>query len=146
MTPSISGERVSRELDAVIRLRGKPKTIASDNETEPTSRAILKGQGKVGVAWHRIAPAKPTENAFVESFNGRLRDECLNEEVFDGLAHARRVRARWRHDCNHVRPHSSLGGLTPVQARRSPEPIHGPDLAVLATRAVIGHQGAGLPL
>ena len=91
---SISGKRVGRELDAVIRLYGKPGTIVSDNGTELTSRAVLKWQGEVGVAWHYIAPGKPTENAFIESFNGRLRDECLNEEVFDSLTHARRVLAR----------------------------------------------------
>ena len=112
---SISGARVARELDAAIRLHGKPGTIVSDNSlprtrsggTELTSRAMLEWQGRTGVAWHHIAPGKPTENAFIESFNGRLRDECLNEEVFDSLAHARRVLARWRHDYNHVRPHSS---------------------------------------
>ena len=97
---SISGARVGRELDAVMRVYGKPTTIVSDNGTELTSRAMLKWQGEAGVAWHYIAPGKPTQNAFIESFNGRLRDECLNEEVFDSLAHARRVLARWRHDYN----------------------------------------------
>ena len=62
-----------------MRLYGKPTTIVSDNGTELTSRAILKWQGEAGVAWHYIAPGKPTQNAFIESFNGRLRDECLNE-------------------------------------------------------------------
>ena len=77
----------------MVRLHGKPGTIVSDNGTELTSRAILRWQGEAEVAWHYIAPGKPTENAFIESFNGRLRDECLNEEVFDSLAHARRVLA-----------------------------------------------------
>ena len=96
------------------------------------------------LAHHRAGQADP-RHAFVESSNGRLRDACRGEEVFDGLAHTHRLLARWRHDHNHARPHSSLGGLTPMQARRSPEPLHGPDLAVLATRAVIGYQGAELP-
>ena len=108
-SPSIPGARAGRALDAAIGLHGGPKTIVSDDGTELTSRAMLRWQGKACVAWHRIAPGKPTGNAFVESFNGRLRDERLNE-VFDGPAHARRVLARWRHDCNHARPHSSLGG------------------------------------
>ncbi len=120
---SISGHRVARELDRIIRLYGKPETIVSDNGTELTSRAILDWQNRTGIAWHYIDPGKPQQNGFVESFNGRLRDECLNEEVFDSLAHARRILAHWRHDYNHIRPHSSLGGLAPV-ARRSLE-LHG---------------------
>ena len=118
---SISGIRVARELDAVIRLYGKPQTIVSDNGSEFTSRAMLRWQSDNRVAWHYIAPGKPTQNAFIESFNGRLRDELLNEEVFDSLRHARFMLARWRQDYNHVRPHTSLGGLTPVAARRSHE-------------------------
>ena len=141
---SISGQRVARELDAVIRLYGKPKTIVSDNGTELTSRAILKWQSESGVGWHYIAPGKPQQNGFVESFNGRLRDECLNEEVFDSLGHARRVLARWRHDYNHVRPHTSLGGLTPAEARRAARLPEGQPPAALATPQPIGYQAAGL--
>ena len=87
--------------------------------TELTSRAILKWQNETGVAWHYIAPGKPQQNAFIESFNGRLRDELLNEEIFDTLEGARNALKRWRQDYNHVRPHSSLGGLTPVAVRTS---------------------------
>ena len=126
-------------------LRAEPGTIASDNGTELTSRAMLEWQSKTEVAWHTIAPGKPTENAFIESFDGRLRDECLNEEVFDSLAHARRVLARWRHDYNHVRPHPSLGGLTPTQACRATEIPSGPAIAALAPDTVIGYQVPGLP-
>ncbi len=74
---SISGKRVARELDAVVRLYGKPETIVSDNGTELTSRAMLEWQNATGIQWHYIAPGKPTQNAFIESFNGRLRDEFL---------------------------------------------------------------------
>ena len=118
---SISGVRVARELDALIRLYGKPKTIVSDNGTELTSRAILEWQNATGVDWHYIAPGKPTQNAFIESFNGRLRDELLNEEVFVSLADARRKLARWRYDYNTVRPHSALDGQSPAIARRALE-------------------------
>jgi putative transposase len=114
---SLSGVRVARELDALIACNGRPHTIVSDNGTELTSRAILKWQNETGVAWHYIAPGKPQQNAFIEAFNGRLRDELLNEEVFDTLDGARKALAHWRHDYNHVRPHSSLGGLTPAAAR-----------------------------
>ena len=65
--------------------------------------------------WHYIEPGKPVQNAFIESFNSRLRDECLNEHVFLTLAEARRTIAAWRHDYNHSRPHSRLGALTPVE-------------------------------
>ena len=85
-----------------------------------TSRAILEWTNRTGVAWHYIAPGKPQQNGFVESFNGRLRDECLNEEVFANLAEARTVIERWRLDYNLVRPHSAHGGLTPDAIRQDP--------------------------
>jgi putative transposase len=76
----LGGQRVVRELDALIAARGRPLTIVSDNGTELTSRAVLEWTNKTRLEWHYIAPGKPTQNAFVESFNGRFRDECLNEE------------------------------------------------------------------
>ena len=75
---SLSGVRVTRSLDAVIAQRGKPHTIVSDNGTELTSIAVLEWSRDRDVNWHYIAPGKPMQNAFIESFNGRLRDECLN--------------------------------------------------------------------
>ena len=114
---SIGGHRVARELDAMIRIYGKPQCIVSDNGTEFTSRAMLEWQTEAGVAWHYIEPGKPQQNAFAESFNGRLRDECLNETAFDSLTHARKTLALWRHDYNHVRPHSAHGGATPASVR-----------------------------
>lgn len=110
---SISGLRVSRELDTLVRLHGKPEMVVSDNGTELTSTAILVWSECNKVAWHYIAPGKPTQNAFIESFNGRLRDELLNETLFHGLAHARAVLEAWRRDYNEARPHSKLGWLTP---------------------------------
>lgn len=115
---SISGVRVARELDALIRLYGKPATIVSDNQAELTSRAMLEWQSATGVNWHYIARGKPTQNAFIEAFNARLRDELLNEEVFASLADARLKLARWRYDYNTVRPHPTLGGQSPATARR----------------------------
>jgi putative transposase len=114
---SISGAHVVRELDRCIRLYGKPDTIVSDNGTELTRRGTLEWQNETGIAWHYIAPGKAQQNGFIESFNGKLRDECLNEEVFDTLADARKILGRWRHDYKHHRPHSSLGGLTPAVRR-----------------------------
>jgi len=118
---SISGVRVARELDALIRIYGKPGTIVSDNGTELTSRAMLEWQNDTSVHWHYIAPGKPTQNAFIESFNGKLRDELLNEKVFASLADARRKLARWRYDYNTLRPHSALNGQAPASARRALE-------------------------
>ena len=122
---SISGARVARDLDALIRLYGKPACIVSDNGTEFTSRAILKWAGDNDVDWHYIDPGKPQQNGFIENFNGSLRDELLNEEIFDTLDDARRKLALWRYDYNHVRPHSSLGKKTPVEARRAFEKFEG---------------------
>jgi putative transposase len=113
---SLSGLRVARELEAVVRLYGPPRAIVSDNGTELTSRAILDWQSRAGVAWRYITPGRPQENGFVESFIGKLRDECLNEEIFDSLAQARRRLAIWRHDYNTVRPHSAHNGLAPTVA------------------------------
>ena len=112
---SLSGARVARELDAVIARRGKPVNLVSDNGTEFTSLAILKWSQETTVEWHYIAPGKPTQNAFVESFNGRLRDELLNEVLFTSLAHARAELATWQADYNTQRPHSQLGWLTPEE-------------------------------
>ena len=111
--------RVARELDALVRIYGKPTCIVSDNGTEFTSRAILKWADQNNVTWHYIDPGKPQQNAFIESFNGSLRDELLNEEIFDTLEDARRKVALWRYDYNAVRPHCSLGNLTPLEARRA---------------------------
>jgi len=110
---SISGVRVARELDRIAESRGYPCMVVSDNGTELTSNAILKWQEERHVEWHYIAPGKPMQNGFVESFNGRLRDECLNEHLFVGLRHASQLIAAWRDDYNHHRPHTSLDGLTP---------------------------------
>ncbi|WP_283966187.1 IS3 family transposase [Tritonibacter sp. AK171] len=88
---SISGARVARELDALVRIYGKPGCIVSDNGTEFTSRAILRWADQNAIPWHYIDPGKPQQNAFIESFNGSLRDELLNEEIFDTLDDARRT-------------------------------------------------------
>ena len=87
--------------------------VVSDNGTELTSSAILRWSQERQVEWHYIAPGKPMQNGFVESFNGRLRDECQGETLFTSLVHARFVLMAWRHDYNHVRPHSKLGGPPP---------------------------------
>jgi putative transposase len=88
---SISGIRVARELDRLLADRGKPKMVVSDNGTELTSNAILQWADDHKIAWHYIAPGKPMQNAFAESFIGRLRDELLNETLFRSLSHARAV-------------------------------------------------------
>ena len=116
---SISGRRVARELDAIIGWRGKPVTIVSDNGTELTSNAILEWADQRKVDWHYIAPGKPQQNGFSESFNGKLRDELLNETLFGSLADARAKLAAWRRDYNEVRPHSSLRYLTPADYARA---------------------------
>jgi putative transposase len=105
--------------------------IVSDNGTEFTSHAILKWADEMKVEWHYIAPGKPQQNGFVESFDGRLRDECLNETLFTSLSHARQVLADWREDYNTVRPHSQLGGRTPDQVARQVSRGHAPEALVI---------------
>lgn len=90
--------RVAQELDAVVRLDGCREKVLSDTGTELTSRTMLGLQNHNGIQWHYIQPGKPTQNALIEAFNGWLRDELLNEEVFGNLLDARRKLALWRHD------------------------------------------------
>jgi putative transposase len=124
---SISGRRVARELDAIIAKRKKPLMIVSDNGSELTSHAMLCWQEDRCVGWHYIAPGKPVQNAFVESFNGRFRDECLNEHVFRGLPMANRIIEAWRIDYNAHRPHTSLGGVTPNEFAARSQRDHNQD-------------------
>jgi putative transposase len=111
---SISGIRVARELTALIDARGKPQMIVSDNGTEFTSNAILAWTKEHQVEWHYIAPGRPMQNGYIESFNGRMRDELLNESLFVDLDQARQLIGAWAADYNTVRPHSSLGYKTPA--------------------------------
>ena len=111
---SLPGLRVVRELDALIAERGRPVMCVSDNGTELTGMAILRWSQSMQVEWHYIAPGKPQQNAFIESFNGRLRDELLNETIFTSLTHVRTALAIWKDDYNTVRPHSALGNLPPA--------------------------------
>ena len=139
---SLSGARVARELDAIVALRGKPLGVVSDNGTELTSTSILRWSQERHVEWHYIAPGKPTQNAFVESFNGRLRDECLNETLFTSMPQARAVLATWRQDYNTIRPHSKLGGRTPAEIAGQRVWGHAPN--PVAITSTISHQTRGL--
>ena len=116
---SISGRRVARELDVVIAWRGRPDLIVSDHGTEFTSNAMLAWAQGHRIAWHFIAPGKPMQNGICEAFNGRMRDELLNETIFYDLGHARGALARWAASYNQTRPHSALGYLTPAAFART---------------------------
>ena len=111
---SITGQRVSRVLDRLVEERGAPAAIVVDNGSEFTSRALDQWSYRTGIRLDFIEPGKPIQNCFVESFNGRVRDECLNQHWFTDLGHARRIVEAWRLDYNHVRPHSSLGYTPPA--------------------------------
>jgi putative transposase len=118
---SISGKRVARELTALIDARGKPGMIVSDNGTEFTSNAILGWAKDHRVEWHYIAPGKPMQNGYIESFNGRMRDELLNESLFMNLDQARQLIGAWT-------PTTTPRGRTPRSAtkRRRLMPVHSP--------------------
>jgi putative transposase len=134
---SLPGPRVVRELDAVIARRGRPVTCVSDNGTELTGLAVLRWCQEMRIDWHYIAPGKPQQNAFIESFNARLRDELLNETLFTSLAQVRAVLIGWKDDYNDVRPHSALGNLTPNEYadRSAPRPQRGGALRYTAGSA-----------
>jgi len=112
---SLSGRRLARQLDAVIARRGRPRTIVSDNGTEMTGVAVLEWCQSTHVEWHYIAPGKPMQNGFLESFNGSFRDECLSETLFSSLTQARIEITAWKEDDNRNRPHPSLGNITPSE-------------------------------
>ena len=118
-TPRSQAKRVARELTALIDARGKPQMIVSDNGTEFTSNAILGWAKDHRVEWHYIASGKPMQNGYIESFNGRMRDELLNESLFIDLDQARRLIGDWVTDYNTARPHSSLGYKTPAAYART---------------------------
>ena len=111
---SISGWQVARFLSQLIEARGQPNTIVCDNGTEFTSKAMFFWSQETGVKLGFIQPGKPTQNAFVESLNGKFRNECLNRHWFRSMEEARVEIDRWRHHYNHVRPHSSLNYLPAV--------------------------------
>ena len=112
---SLPGRRVVRTLEWLRELRGLPEEIVTDNGPEFTGRALDEWAYRHGVRLHFIEPGKPTQNAYIESFNGKLRDECLNANYFLSLADAREKIEAWRIEYNTERPHSSLGYLTPEE-------------------------------
>jgi putative transposase len=115
---SLPAERVTRVLGRIVGERGVPQEIQLDNGPELTSRVLDQWAYERGVELRFIEPGKPVQNAFIESFNGRLRDECLNEHWFVSLGDARRLVEAWRLDYNRVRPHSSLANRTPEEYRQ----------------------------
>jgi transposase InsO family protein len=112
---TIGGDHLTRILDGICSQRGIPAVIRTDNGPEFTGKAMLTWAHRKGVALRLIEPGKPNQNAYVESFNGRFRDECLNEHWFVSLAHARTVIETWRREYNEERPKKSLAGMTPSQ-------------------------------
>jgi len=110
---------VVRVLDELKRRRGLPRQIRSDNGPEFLSRAVDQWAYEQGLEWHTIQPGRPMENGYVESFNGRFRDECLNENWFTDLTDAREKIAEWKLDYNQARPHSALGYRTPEEFAKS---------------------------
>ena len=115
---SMGGDHLVRILDQVCALRGRPAIIRTDNGKEFTGKAMLNWAHRNGVALRLIEPGKPNQNAYVESFNGRFRDECLNENWFTSLHHAQALIRAWQCEYNEERPKKALGGLTPAAYAR----------------------------
>ena len=111
---AIGGEHLTRILDRLAITRGLPQVIRTDNGPEFTGKAMLTWAHERGITLRLIEPGKPNQNAYIESFNGRLRDECLNEHWFMNLAHAKAIIENWRREYNEERPKKALGGLTPA--------------------------------
>jgi len=125
---SIGGRRVVEVLQRLVETRARPTVLITDNGPEFVGRALDAWAYAQGIRLHFIEPGKPNQNAYVESFNGRFRDECLNEHWFLSLAHTRQIVEAWRLDYNAVRPHSSLGNVSPTEFEqctrdRAPSPI-----------------------
>lgn len=115
---SQTGEKVAQHMKRLAALRGKPESITTDNGGEFAGRAMDTWAHEAGVQLDFIRPGRPAQNGYIESFNGRLRDECLNGEVFFNLVDAREKLERWRHDYNQKRPHSALADRTPEEFAR----------------------------
>lgn len=111
----ISGEHVTRLLDAAATFRGYPNAVRTDNGPEFTSRAFIAWTQRRGIRHLLIQPGRPMQNGYIESFNGKFRDECLNEHWFQTLHQAREAISAWRQDYNEVRPHSSIGRIPPAR-------------------------------
>ncbi len=109
------GDHLVRILNRICHGRGYPRIIRTDNGKEFTGKAMLNWAHDHGVTLRLIEPGKPNQNAYIESFNGRLRDECLNEHWFRNIHHARELIEAWRNEYNRERPKKVLGGLTPSQ-------------------------------
>ena len=109
-----SGDRVARVLDVLLITRGTPEIIMSDNGPEFQSSAVMRWAARNRVHWHFIDPGKPNQNAWIESFNGKFRDECLNLHAFSCLEETKEIVMQWKEEYNTVRPHSSLGRIPPV--------------------------------
>ena len=116
---AIGGDRLVRLLERLCATRGYPKIIRTDNGKEFTGRAMQTWAHEKQVTLRLIEPGKPNQNAYIESFNGRLRDECLNEHWFVSLAHARHIIEAWRREYNEERPKKALGGLTQLPTQDS---------------------------
>ena len=116
---SINGRRVARELSRLIDLHGRPEFIVCDNGTEFTSLVMFDWAQRNGVGLQFIQPGKPNQNGFCESFNGRVRDECLNESLFSNLREVKEITAKWRNAYNFERPHSALNWATPDEFTKS---------------------------
>ena len=120
---SMSGQRVTEVLDFLLHFRGKPKMIITDNGSEFAGRTLDKWAYEHNVHLHFIDPGKPVQNAYVESFNGKFRNECLNDHWFHTLHQAQQTIHAWREDSNTVRPHSSLGYKTPAEFAAETHPL-----------------------
>jgi putative transposase len=127
---SISGKRVARELDAVAAVRGHPARLRIDNGPELTSAALLTWSVDHDVALHFIDPGKPAQNAWIESFNARVRDEFLNARLFRSAPEMHAAAQEWLIDYNDERPHSSLAYLTPKEFAEGPGVDPTPQLSV----------------
>ena len=117
--PGFNGERVTRILDWLVLTKGSPKVITSDNGTEFAGIALDRWAYNNNVRIDFIKPGKPIQNAFIESFNGRLRHECLNQHYFVTLTEAKKIIESWRMEYNTFRPHGSLNGRTPAEFKKA---------------------------
>ncbi len=142
---SLPGLRVTRVLDRVAEKRGLPGTLVVDNGPEFAGRALDQWAYRRGVRLHFITPGKPTENAYVESFNGKFRDECLNEHWFLGLSDAQRIIEEYRIDYNRVRPHSSLDQTTPEEFAALLAKLRAPTAPSVPPAGNINNHAPGLP-